>query len=472
MSGLDTIGASPSSPPNAEGPPPLKDQTLNSLADIANVAQFVSFDPGLSQRHCRIRGFSPAHRFESLESAVSALIHAGADGSANVRSFGAEQSKSRRFIYGLRSTHEVIDVVRTLAAEGLYTIINETIDVADGGVSGVVLGDTLEFAPGDTPRCVEKPGSCSLPREVGVALLQKVYGFKPALHFEAGLRVEFSIHPLRRGVRNEHTIIWEVENVGSHYLQPGIEWPNLFSRFIGDKAFGLLLADTLGLPVPVTTVIARAVAPFSFGRPTGTGETWIRTCPVEQVPGKFTTQRGWRDPFTLLTEEDPSGTVLSSVLAQEGVDPQYSGALIATANREPIIEGIRGRGDEFMSGRVGPQPLPQRVIEAVTALYQLASSHLGAVRFEWVYDGTQPWIVQLHRGAVATTGRTIFPGEADHYHRFDVPSGIEALRTLISRVEGTGDGIVVVGEVGVTSHLGDLLRRAKIPSRIEPQPDL
>lgn len=472
MSRLDTIDAKSVASQQAEGPLPSKDHTLDRLADIANVAQFVSFSPDLSQRHCRIRGVNPGHRFESVRSAIEVLVDAATDRSANVRSFTAEEPKSRRFIYGLRSIHEIVEMVTSLAGQGLYTIVNETIGVADGGVSGVLLGDTLEFAPGDTPRCVEKPGTCSLPRDVGVRLLHKVYGFKPALGFDDPLRVEFSIHPLRRGVRNEHTIIWEVENVGAHDLRPRVEWPNLFSRFIGDKAFGLLLADTLGLPVPATAVIARAVAPFNFGRPAGTGETWIRTCPVEQVPGKFTTQRGWRDPFKLLTEEDPSGAVLSSVLAQEGVDPQYSGALIATANGDPIIEGIQGRGDEFMSGRVPPQELPQRAIEAVTALCERASSHLGPVRFEWVYDGIQAWIVQLHRGAVAATGRTIFPGEADHYHRFDVAAGIDSLRGLISRVEGTGDGIIVVGEVGVTSHLGDLLRRAKIPSRIEPQPDL
>jgi hypothetical protein len=55
------------------------------------------------------------------------------------------------------------------------------------------------------------------------------------------------------------------------------------------------------------------------------------------------------------------------------------------------------------------------------------------------------------------------------YYPFEVSDGIEALRELIGRVRGTGEGIVLVGRVGVTSHLGDLLRRAQIPSRIEEQ---
>jgi hypothetical protein len=48
-----------------------------------------------------------------------------------------------------------------------------------------------------------------------------------------------------------------------------------------------------------------------------------------------------------------------------------------------------------------------------------------------------------------------------------VSRGIDDLRALISKVRGTGEGIILVGKVGVTSHLGDLLRKAEIASRIE-----
>jgi hypothetical protein len=48
-----------------------------------------------------------------------------------------------------------------------------------------------------------------------------------------------------------------------------------------------------------------------------------------------------------------------------------------------------------------------------------------------------------------------------------VAEGIGALRELIAGVDGSGDGVVLVGRVGVTSHFGDLLRRARVPSRIE-----
>jgi hypothetical protein len=101
----------------------------------------------------------------------------------------------------------------------------------------------------------------------------------------------------------------------------------------------------------------------------------------------------------------------------------------------------------------------------VRSVYEQAAGVLGPVRFEWVHDGREVWVVQLHRGASATQGRTVYPGDAPHWHRFDVAQGIGALRELIAAANG--DGVVLVGRVGVTSHFGDVLRRARVPSRIE-----
>ena len=211
-----------------------------------------------------------------------------------------------------------------IAASGPVVALRPTFDI---------LGDVIEFASGDTPRCVEKPGTLSLPRTVALAMLQRVYGFAPVLT-TGQWRVEFSIHPLPRGYRQEHTILWEAERETAMQRAPRPRWPNHFSRLLGDKAFGLLLADCFGFPVPSTTVIGRKCAPFTFGRSTGTGETWIRTCPREPVPGKFTTLRGWTDPFKLLDQEDPEGRELASVLSQEGVRAAFSGASIRGRERE------------------------------------------------------------------------------------------------------------------------------------------
>ena len=444
---------------------PLKDSVLDRLAEVANVAQFVSFGPDLKQRHARIREYEIDHPFGTVEAAAAALLSSA--GSVNVRSFEPNNAKSREFIYGLTDEQKVAYEVGRLASLGLYTIMNETLDVNDGGVSGVALGNLLEFAPGDTPRCVEKPGTVSLPRELALFLLEKVYGFRPDLsRYSASERVEFSLHPIRRGVRHDHTIVWELEEVGGFETSAEISWPNKFSRFIGDKAFGLLLADVLGLPVPATTVFARFLPPFSFGKSTGSAETWIRTCPVEQDPGRYTTNKGWLDPFQLLAREDPDGTKIASVLAQEGVNAQYSGSLIVEQAGTVNIEGVPGYGDDFMLGR-SMSVLPLSIKDSVFDLYRAAAAQLGPVRFEWVHDGEKTWIVQLHKGATASLGNIVYPGEPTVFHRFDVREGIDSLRELIQRVRNVDEGVIVVGEVGITSHLGDLLRKAKIPSRIE-----
>jgi hypothetical protein len=445
----------------------FKDDILDRLARRANVAQFVSFGPDLVQRHAWVRGFQPGHRFDSVEAAVAAVLAASPEASVNIRSWEPENPKSRSFLYGRTDAGEVLAELRRLSGEGLYTILNETVDVRDGGVSGVAFGDALEFAPGDTPRCVEKPDAAGLPRDLGLRLLETVYGFRPALPAKAVQRIEFSLHPIRRGYRGEHTILWEVEEPGPPPSAPRISWPNRFSRHLGDKAFGLLIADALGLPVPRAQVIPRGLAPFTFGTGTGTAEVWIRTCPREQVPGRFTTRHGWTDPFRLLQEEDPGGDLIASILAQEGVEARFSGALLTGADGEPLVEGVAGAGDRFMLGRQAPEDLPQEIAGSLRDLCRRAAGKLGPVRFEWAHDGARPWVVQLHRGASAGFGRVIFPGEPERFHSLETAQGIDALRALIARVEGTGEGVVLVGHVGVTSHFGDLLRRARIPSRIE-----
>jgi hypothetical protein len=444
-----------------------KDEVLDRLARHANVAQFTSFDPALEQRFAWLHGHEANRRFASPEEAVAALLATSPEGSVNVRSFEPHDPKSREFIYGLRTVDEVAANLRRLARGGLYTIVNETVDVNDGGVSGVAHGSVVEFAPGDTPRAVEKPGTAALERGTAMRAFETVYGFRPALPEDPELRVEFSLHPLRRGYRHDHTIVWEEEALPGGPAEAHTAWPNLFSRMLGDKAFGLLVAWLTGLRVPRTQVFPRRLAAFVFGDETGIAEPWLRTCPVEQMPGKFTTVRGWTDPYALMQHEDPDGTAIASVLAQRGVDARWSGALLSQPDGGVQVEGVRGFGDPFMLGERPPEPLPAGVEDDVRAVYARASSALGPVRFEWVHDGREVWIVQLHKGASASQGRIIYPGEAAHWHRFDVTRGIGALRELIAAANG--DGVVLVGHVGVTSHFGDVLRRARVPSRIEEE---
>lgn len=447
----------------------FKDAVLDSLSNHGNVAQFVSFSPSLDIRYSRIVGHSPKMSFASPRDAIASLLGASVEESVNVRSYHPEHPQSREFIYGLRNVEGAEAAVRQLASQGLYTIVNETVDVNDGGVSGVALGDVIEFAPGDTPRCVEKPGALSLPRTLALSMLQRVYGFAPTLP-RGRWRIEFSIHPIPRGYRQGHTILWEAERETAMQRAPRVRWPNHFSRFLGDKAFGLLLADCFGFPVPSTAVICRNVAPFAFGRSTGTGETWVRTCPREPVPGKFATLRGWTDPFKLLIQEDPDGKELVSVLSQEGVRAAFSGACISTGEHEVIVEGVEGIGSEFMLGQKAAQQLPPRTIAAVRELMECVVRIVGGtLKLEWAYDEEIVWILQMQQLEHAVGGTVIVPGEATQFRSFDVADGIDQFREFVADAKAAGDGIILVGSVGITSHFGDILRRSGVPSRIEPR---
>jgi len=446
-----------------------KDRVLDRLADTVNVAQFVSFAAGKepTQRFSRVRGWRPNHRFATAQDAIGSLLAASPEGAVNIRTFRPETPKGGPFFLRLCHAGEILHALWGLSREGFYTIVNETVDVNDGGVSGVVLGDVLEFAPDDTPRCVDKPGTVAIERRKGLRILETVYRFRPALDFPPDRRVEFSIHPKPRGVRSEHTTIWELEHHSAVSPTPRTDWPNHFSRLIGDKAFGLLVADVFGLAVPRTTVISRRVAPFSFGRPTGTSEVWFRTCPFEQMPGKLKTTRGWSDPFQVVAEEDPDGNLLSSVLSQQAINAQFSGAAASGEDGALILEGTVGTGDPFMLGERGSTDLPAEVVKAVRVLHQRASALLGPIRCEWVYDRVQSWVVQLHRGTIPSRGQVIYPGMVKRERHFEARDGLEALRQVIPEVQRSGEGMVIDGDIGVLSHMGDLLRKAKIPSRIE-----
>jgi hypothetical protein len=452
----------------------LKDDVLVGLARTYNVAQFVSFGPGdPTVRHHAVRG---AVRIDGpLEDTLGDLLTASTSGSINIRSFTAEHPAGNPFHYGISDISTAAGLIRELARSGLYTIANETIDINDGGVSGVAAGGIIEFSPGDTPRAVEKPGIARLPLQAGLEVLQNVYGFSIDFGELLQTRLEFSLHPLRCGTRHEHTTVWEASEYVAGQLKSEITWPNNFSRFLGDKAFGLSVAHALGHAVPYTTVVCRNLAPFSFGHRTHTAEWWMRTAPQEPVAGKFSTTLGWTDPFALLNREDDQQRTIASVLCQEGVDPLYSGATKPTDNPEfDIVEGVAGRGDRFMLGQDIPTALPREIVEDVRQVTAALRKELGDVRIEWAHDGTRVWILQMHR-VLAATNR-LLGKDADApvaaWVTYYTASGLEPLRDLLATASTRNEGVEVVGEFGLTSHIGELLAHSAVPIRLrQPTPN-
>jgi hypothetical protein len=445
----------------------FKDEILDRLAAYGNVAQFVSFGPNLETRYSRISGLPSNRAFADPAAAVSAILDSASEHKVNIRSFLPEKPQGHEFIYGLTDGAAILKNLQRLASSGLHTIVNETIDVNDGGVSGVLQGGVIEFAPGSTPRIVERGRPASLPVHKGIQLLKVVYGFQPELEFSSSHRVEFSVHPVPRGWRKTHTILWELEEVLDVALSPNVRWPNDFSEFIGDKVFGLLLAHLSGWSVPRTTVLSRRLKPFSFGQETESHVDWIRTCPRFPVPGRFSTVRGWTDPFRLLANEDPSGNEIPAVIIQSEVPPDFSGALLTSlgSDSDTIIEGVAGYGDALMLGRETPTQLPDATLDRVRRLYDLVRSELGSVRLEWVDDGSEVWVVQLQQEPAMSSGTVIVPGNAHKFIEFKVEEGLESLRSFLGSVK-PNTGVILVGNVGMTSHMADMLRRASIPSRL------
>ena len=308
-------------------------------------------------------------------------------------------------------------------------------------------------------------------RKMGLHMLKTVYGFENTINFEDNYRVEFSIHPMREGIRRGHNIIWEFEEFSKEEIEVKMEWPNKFSQFIGDKAYGLIVADYLGFNVPQTTVIARNVAPFSFGKDTGLYERWIRTVPIVKEPGKYFTGDKWCDPFELIVQEERKGEKeinIASLLSQKGVEAIYSGgAIIGETENEDLIEGVKGKGDDFMTGEY-EENLSDEVIEKLKEVMNKFRSYnkfLGPVSIEWVCDGKEIWIVQLNQIKNVSDGTVIVEGKVSSYEKFYVSEGLESLRDKIKTLD-KDTGIELIGNVGISSHFGDVLRQNKIPSFI------
>jgi hypothetical protein len=454
-----------------------KDQVLDHLAHTANVAQFVSFAPGreLCQRYSRIRGYAPNFDFGSPGAAVSSLLERAPEGCVNIRSYDPERPEGNPFLKRLSSVDTVLSALKALSDDrGLHTIVNESIDEHDGGVSGVAYRSVLEFAPDTTPRCVDddQVETCILPFELGMALLKSVYNFEPDLLGRDGARVEFSIHPKERGWRPSNTVIWQVEQRPNSDLHVEPEWPNQFSRMLGDKAFGLAIAAAAGLPIPRTTVFSRRLFPFAFGQSTGSAIIWTRPCPELKTPGFYPSYRRWKDPYALLesaNSAEAGASPIASILIQEGVEAVFAGKLIPShaGTDEVHIEGVAGEGDSFMIGDVDSVPLPDRVFQAVRETYERTRRVLGAVELEWVFDGATAWIVQVNRGARSVrTGHGVRDAEASQWETFAFRKGmLEEFRQQIKRLEGTGKGVVVIGNVSPLSHIGEIADMAGVPVR-------
>lgn len=488
----------------------LKDEKLNKIADEFNIAQFASFEAYTGKmRFNNIKNFKPNFPFGNTLTCIIQIMDNSSYKTLNIRTFKDETSKSNPFVYGLNDIDEIEATIMGFIEQGYYVIISETIDVSDNGVSGVILGNTISFSPDATPRCVEGNNICTLPTSVGLFILKTVYNVNLFNVFQFDMnktkfnqRIEFSVHPNRIGYKDDYYLIWEIEEVNWDTIQPfsinEIIWPNTFSKLLGDKVFGLLVAHTYDQNVPMTTVINKRIPPFTFGKSTDNNETWIRTCPSIPYPGRFTTVKNWKDPFMLLRKDESTFTddeYIPSIVSQKHITAKYSGAAIPTGDNGNIviIEGVEGTGENFMLGSQDRCELPEIIKMKIERIFYRLKEKIGIIQFEWVCDFNETiWIVQLHKPKHFSKNEIIVvPPEVTNYIDVNTENGIGNLKDIIDYMqcmEKHGDlfnteilealnkdfsntvdepiGINLIGNVSVVSHFGDLLRKAQIPSKI------
>ncbi len=127
-----------------------------------------------------------------------------------------------------------------------------------------------------------------------------------------------------------------------------------------------------------------------------------------------------------------------------------------------------------MVGERERENLPDEVLEKVKELCNQVrkfNSLIGDVSIEWVYDGEEVWVVQMNQLTVESSKvedgyRTIVKGDPSTFEKVYVRDGLDNLRKIIELSKFNNSGIDLIGNVGITSHFGDLLRLAGIPSRL------
>ena len=446
----------------------------------ANIAQFVAFTQG-TRGHitcitAMVRG-DINRKPRSVEQGIEWLFDIGGAKYVNLRTYTLAEPEGNPFLLGVHHGFDgttegrarAAAQVRELLSQGYRVIINENIDTTDG-ISGVMFDGVVEFAPSDTPRCVEEPGVAALAVGIFQAMVFELWGIHFALpQYSTHDRVEFSVHPRRVGLFNEHIVIWEDRRVLGETAAQVVfaRWPNAFSRAFGDKPFGLLIAHILGEAVPRTYVDARAFGIIEFGTPVPQmSDLWWRTAPRDFSPGILPTTSGPFDRYDYMASDPNLRDQVASFLWQQGAMPVYSGACITTSANKPHFEGVHGQGEDFMQGQSSPERLSIECSRAVRAAWSRLTLRLnGPVKFEWVYDGCTLWIVQLHVIAALGSGDIIVAGNPTNWLDFPFGRPLDELRERVAQAAASGKGIRLVGDFAITCHAGDICRRAQVPTR-------
>ena len=442
--------------------PCMKDKFIGETTN--NVARFFSLHPLGLLRYSA--GMGP---MLDLRSSLTELKETASDGCFGIRSFLDGKPSGNPLFLHLNDEDKGVEIIESLQAKGYYTIVSESLDEKVTPLfSGVILGDRMELGFGTTPRCVDDPNirTAVLPLKLGKSIINTVFGAELPL-FKPRDRVEFTVTGTPVGALEQRHIVWEVseEEATMTNTEIGI-WPNHVSEAIGDKCYGLLVANAMGFNVPFTTAFVPNMQPFSFGRPKDTGTVYTRTCPATKSPGHYPSQRGYHNPLYALKHPESLDEnfvqsqhvpPLASMIVQQEVVAAYAGVCIFNTDQPMRVEGTKGYGDNFMLGD-SHDDMPAEVTTKVEAIGLSLLQNIGNGEIEWVMhqDGTL-FVVQLckHKNVVLPTPEDFvefaYKGHSD----------LERFREFCHNHDNS-KGIVVTGGASELSHVGQIAKQYQI----------
>ncbi|OGG48684.1 MAG: hypothetical protein A3F84_29490 [Candidatus Handelsmanbacteria bacterium RIFCSPLOWO2_12_FULL_64_10] len=83
------------------------------------------------------------------------------------------------------------------------------------------------------------------------------------------------------------------------------------------------------------------------------------------------------------------------VVVQRMLDSDYAGVAFAEGDGTARVEGVRGLGDQLVSGRAGPVPLPEDLRKRVEAMAREVEGRLGGEQdIEWAVEDGRIWLLQ------------------------------------------------------------------------------
>jgi hypothetical protein len=464
-----------------------RDVRVSEIGKTYSVAQYVSLDADLSPRTSVLNTSSALPRDPKAH--LSALFDSAPSHRVNVRIFSPGTSTGALFFSAVETVEGVIELITNHIVEQGYAIVSEMIDLDDGGVAGVLYGDIVEFKQGETPKFVDRQRSDSFPqlrRDAAERMLQAIYGSDVDLSkISDSMRVEFSTHPQECGTPPARFLVWDCYEVAPQHSKPRLVWPNSFSEWLGDKCFGLLAAWCMDFRVPKTLAVLNPLMwdPVSgrgrsrwtpaggvaFGEETGGHRVWTRTCPAHRMPGRYPTFSTRHDPFALMLRADPEGKHLRSVLDQQDVAAEYSGAGQVTEGAL-IIEGVSGTGTDLMMGTQSPEQLPTIVGSSIHELSQKLYACFGACRFEWAWKERCAWLLQVNLLTSQIGDTATISQIRSNYIEFDPDTGLDELDRVIRSAKLEDRDVLIIKRVGITSHVCELLNGAGVRFAIVPTP--